>query len=264
MRHLEFEFSTLVEFSVPVCGHSFVLRCVPGCAAGQRVEARLDLEPLAQVVWQRDAFGNLLAVGDIAGNHTSFSYKVKGEAWVDTAQHQPEEPHAMYRYPGELSVPSAQMIAFAEEHGFARDAAAGLSVNEQHARCEELMRLVHETLEYAPGSTGVTTSAAQAFAQGSGVCQDYAQIMAAILRYWGIPARYVGGLTLGEGATHAWVEANLGGLWHGFDPTRCRACDDGYLPVARGRDWADCPMERGVFLGAADQLQTVHMKVMEQ
>lgn len=264
MRHLKFEFSTLVEFSVPVCGHSFVLRCMPASDPAQRVEAKLALEPPAQVVWQRDAFGNMLAVGDIGADHSSFAYAVEGEAWVDDSVPRAQEPHTMYFYPGQLSVPSEEMLAFARSKGFGAGAAAGLDARELHGRCEELMRAVHEALEYAPGSTHVSTSAAQAFEQGRGVCQDFAQITAALLRHWGVAARYVGGLTLGEGATHAWVEANLQGVWHGFDPTRCRVCDDAYLALARGRDWADCPIERGVFLGAADQLQTVHMKVMEQ
>ena len=58
-----------------------------------------------------------------------------------------------------------------------------------------------------------------------GVCQDFAHIMIAIARAWGMPARYVSGYLYHRGnrdrseadATHAWVEAylpvsGLGGL----------------------------------------------------
>lgn len=264
MKRLEFKFSTKVEFSNPVYGHSFVLRCVPASDARQRVEASLALDPPAQVFWQRDAFGNVLAAGDIQPDHSSFSYEVSGHAAVDGSVLLAQEPHAMYRYPGQLSIPSPEMLAFADAHGFAGGKAVELPGGEAVARVRELAHIVNEALEYTPGATHVSTSAATAFAQGSGVCQDYAQIMVSILRYWGVPARYASGLTLGEGATHAWVEANIDGAWHGFDPTRDRCVDDDYLVLARGRDWADCPIERGVFLGAADQLQTVFMKVMEQ
>ena len=44
---------------------------------------------------------------------------------------------------------------------------------------------------------------------GQGVCQDYAHIMLSVLRPLGIPARYVSGHLLGEGAPHAWVEVLL-------------------------------------------------------
>ena len=264
MKHLSFEFTTKVDFSVPVCGHSFVLRCLPASDARQRVEAHLELNPPAKVVLQRDCFGNVLAVGDLQADHSSFSYAVSGQAWVDGNVALAQQPHAMYRYPGALTVPGDEMIAFAQRCGLEHDAAAALHADEQSARCGELSHAVHQVLEYAPGSTHVSTSAAQAFAQGSGVCQDYAHVMCALLRHWGLPARYVSGLTLGEGATHAWVEVNVDGVWHGFDPTRDRRCDDDYLAISRGRDWADCPIERGVFLGAADQLQTVYMKVMDQ
>ncbi len=264
MKHLKFTFSTKIEFSVPVCGHSFVLRCLPSSDARQKVEASLRTDPHAQLSWQADVFGNALAVGDIVADHNSFSYEVEGAAIIDASVALRELPHPMFSYPGQLTVPSAVMMAFAEGNGCARNAARALSPGELAAGCEALMYAVHDALEYMPGATRVSTSAADAFAQGSGVCQDHAHVMVALLRHWGVPARYVSGLTLGEGATHAWAEANLAGEWRGFDPTRNRICDDTYLAVARGRDWADCPIERGVFLGAADQLQTVFMKVMEQ
>lgn len=54
---------------------------------------------------------------------------------------------------------------------------------------------------------------------GQGVCQDYAHIFLALLNLAGIPARYVTGLLIGEGASHAWVEVLHHGAWYGLDPT---------------------------------------------
>ncbi len=61
---------------------------------------------------------------------------------------------------------------------------------------------------------------------GRGVCQDFAHIMIAIARHWGIPTRYVSGYLYHRGthatvpredATHAWVEAYLPSLgWLGL------------------------------------------------
>lgn len=84
------------------------------------------------------------------------------------------------------------------------------------------------------------------------------------VRAAGLTARYVSGLPEGEGASHAWAEVWHDGLWYGFDTTRNCAVDESYLKLCVGRDFSDCPIERGVFLGGGDQTQTVFMKVTEQ
>jgi transglutaminase-like putative cysteine protease len=113
---------------------------------------------------------------------------------------------------------------------------------------------VNRVMAYAPGSTGVKTTAAEALALGQGVCQDYAHVMIAICRLCGLPARYVSGHLLGEGAMHAWVEVLLPvpdrpgeGLAWAFDPTHDRLATQGYLTVAVGRDFADVSPTRGSF-----------------
>ena len=75
----------------------------------------------------------------------------------------------------------------------------------------------------------MTTSAPQAWEQGAGVCQDFAHVTLALLRQIGIPARYTSGYLhpasqaeVGEttsGASHAWVEAWLGGWRRSTPPT---------------------------------------------
>ena len=71
---------------------------------------------------------------------------------------------------------------------------------------DRISRRVYEHFEYRWGETAVATTAAQAWARGLGVCQDYAHCMLALCRLCGLPARYVSGHVLGEGGTHAWVE----------------------------------------------------------
>ena len=65
---------------------------------------------------------------------------------------------------------------------------------------------VHDHLRYDWGVTSIATTAAEAWAGGAGVCQDYAHCMLALARLCGLSARYVSGHLLGEGGTHAWVE----------------------------------------------------------
>ncbi len=48
---------------------------------------------------------------------------------------------------------------------------------------------IHDELEYAPGSSDTTTTAADAFVARAGVCRDYAHLLASFARAAGVPAR---------------------------------------------------------------------------
>ena len=122
---------------------------------------------------------------------------------------------------------------------------------------------MYEHFTYTPGETNVMTTAGEAFADGKGVCQDYAHVLITLCRMAGMPARYVSGLFVGEGASHAWTEIWMDGLWYGIDPTHNCPADEKYLKLCIGRDYSDCPLERGVFSGWAKQTQKVFTKVTD-
>lgn len=119
--------------------------------------------------------------------------------------------------------------------------------------------LVREHLTYRQGATGVATTAAEAWAEGSGVCQDFAHTMLALLRAAGIPARYVSGYlhprsepVVGEtviGESHAWVEAWVG-AWRAVDPTNGAPVGERHVLVGRARDYRDVSPVRGVYASA--------------
>ncbi len=81
----------------------------------------------------------------------------------------------------------------------------------------------HDSLRYMRGVTSVHTSANEAYADGAGVCQDFAHLALALAKAVGLPARYVSGYfhpeedaTIGEeitGESHAWVELWTGRWW---------------------------------------------------
>ncbi|MCL8249947.1 transglutaminase family protein [Aeromicrobium fastidiosum] len=116
--------------------------------------------------------------------------------------------------------------------------------------------LLHERLAYVPGSTEVTTTAADAWAAQTGVCQDFAHLSLGALRAAGIPARYVSGYlhpspdpVVGEtveGESHAWIEW-WDGEWVAWDPTNAVAPGPRHVVVAKGRDYGDSPPLRGIF-----------------
>lgn len=112
---------------------------------------------------------------------------------------------------------------------------------------------VYGSLTYKHDLTGVRTTAAEALAVGSGVCQDYAHVMLAVCRAAGLPSRYVSGHMVGQGGTHAWVEVVLpaaGGrdavAW-AFDPTHASRVGLGYVTIAVGRDYADVAPTSGTY-----------------
>jgi transglutaminase-like putative cysteine protease len=120
----------------------------------------------------------------------------------------------------------------------------------------EVFGLVHEHLRYLPGATEVSTTAAEAWRAGAGVCQDLAHVTLGALRRAGVPARYVSGYlhpspdpVVGEavaGESHAWVEY-WDGDWRAFDPTNAVVPADRHVLVARGRDYADTTPLRGIY-----------------
>ena len=141
--------------------------------------------------------------------------------------------------------------------GALRDAAVAL--RSEHRDPFELAhaisRFVYAEMRYVAGATTVGTTAAQAFAQRSGVCQDYAHVTLALARACGIAGRYVSGHLIGEGATHAWVELILPedayAVVTALDPTNNRAVSMKYVVVAVGRDYADVAPTSGSFSGSS-------------
>lgn len=117
--------------------------------------------------------------------------------------------------------------------------------------------------DITPPILSTATTAEAAMKMKAGVCQDYAHILLSLLRTDGICCRYVAGLAFESGETHAWVEVNDGGSWIGIDPTHNRFISDRSIKLCHGRDYSDCPIERGIFLGNAVSLQTVYSRVSE-
>lgn len=117
-----------------------------------------------------------------------------------------------------------------------------------------IMEFVSKHMTYTKGVTDVFTTAATGFAQGRGVCQDYAHIAISIARSAGLSARYVSGHLLGEGATHAWIEMIVSDRTSGpavlsLDPTYNKTTNFSYVVVAIGRDYDDVPPTSGWFNG---------------
>ena len=148
--------------------------------------------------------------------------------------------------PSRLTQPDEALRAVAAE--LAATGAGGLAL------ADAISSRVHDHFVYEWGVTTVETTAAQAWAEARGVCQDYAHCMVALCRLCGLPARYVSGHLLGDGGTHAWVEVMVqeeSGIVRAvaFDPTHDRRVGPRYVTVAVGRDYGDVPPTSGTFEG---------------
>jgi len=255
LKKLSFTFETHNHYSAPVTEHDFLLRCVPQERPEQRIiSLHFDVKPLVTGGnFGVDSFGNRTFTGRLPGGHYNFSYCVEGVAVRDESQRQAcPQPLRVYSYPSALTQPSEML----------RTLLASLPADADDLAQADIFREgVYHYMTYQAGTTNVQTTATEAAVQRVGVCQDFTHVFLALCRMRRIPARYVSGLPVGEGASHAWAEIWYQGRWYGIDATRnCRAGET-YLKFCSGRDFRDCPIEQGVFWGSGTQSQEVYTRV---
>jgi len=134
----------------------------------------------------------------------------------------------------------------------------------------QLMHDVIEAMPYREGTTHVHTTAAEALADGYGVCQDHAHVFITCCRLLGVPARYVGGyLVTGKegiveehGAGHAWAEALVPGQgWLSFDVSNRTAASERHVRVAVALDYSGAGPVRGVRSGGGEEDMRVSIRI---
>jgi transglutaminase-like putative cysteine protease len=213
-----------------------------------------------------DGFGNLTHTHAINRLHQSAAILVEGE--VETwntdglVRGVPEPlPPPFFQRATALTAPHPAIDQLAHA------AAAGGSPRDQLLA---VMTAVRAKVDYRTGVTDAKTTAAEALANGAGVCQDHAHLFIAAARSLGVPARYVGGyLWTGENgreyqASHAWAEAFIADLgWVGFDAANGVSPNEAYIRTSVGLDyWSAAPV-RGVRRGDAAEALTVSVRVGE-
>ena len=122
---------------------------------------------------------------------------------------------------------------------------------------------VHRHLRFGYGSSTQSTSAADAYAAGRGVCRDFAHVAISFCRALSIPARYVFGYLPDMDVPPApepmdfaaWIEVYLDGRWWTFDP-RNNAARKGRVLIGQGRDAVDVAM---VTTYGGPVLQSMHV-----
>ncbi len=256
MEQVEFSYAMKIEFSAPVIRHCFSLRCLPFNNEYQRIrELFIEVSPHNVLTETADGFGNRILTDRITEPHSAFSVYVNGVAEISIADKAQEPLNGIYKYPSQYTAYGAHLSALAET---CADACVGKTPTET---AQILMRTLRGQFTYQSGATNIHTTAEEALEKGKGVCQDYAHILIALCRNLGVPARYAVGMQEGTGETHAWVEVYDSGIWVGIDPTNNKMVDDRYLTLSHGRDFADCGINRGLFIGGGSQTQTIEATV---
>ena len=122
---------------------------------------------------------------------------------------------------------------------------------------------IRSQFEYARDVTDASSPIDHLLEHGKGVCQDFTHLMIAILRSWGLPARYVSGYihrANRDSQSHAWCEVWLPDVgWTGFDPTNGCPIGGEFVKTAVGRDFSDVPPNKGTYLGSGDE--TIEVRV---
>ena len=257
---------TRYSYATPANSALQLLRMTPRPHDGQFVRRwRVEVDADARLDKSEDAFGNITHMVFVSGPVASVLISITGEVDItDTAGmirgSVERQPARLYLRQTSLTETSAEIADFARN----------LMPAGPETQLDSLHRLtgqLHDRMEFRIGSTTTTTTAGQAFAAKSGVCQDFAHIFIAAARVLGVPARYVGGYylrtdTIDQGAGHAWAEAfvdNFG--WVGFDPAQGLCVTDRYVRVAIGCDYLDASPVRGAQFGGANEALAVAIQI---
>lgn len=274
---------TQYQYDEPVRESVMELWMQPRGGIGQRlIDFDLEIDPHAQVFSYPDAWGNTVRHFDVPHPHSKLT--ITARSTVETATISEAPPVLPMEEWSRLKADTtrAESWDFLHPHGYARQTEALGAFCADHCvgpltdldpmtATRRLNEIIFKALDYESGVTAADSPIDEALGAGRGVCQDFAHIMIAVLRGWGVPARYVSGyLATNAGgsdrsrpdASHAWVEVLFPSLrWVGFDPTNNVLAGERHIVVAIGRDYADVPPSRGVFKGDADSHLSVGVSV---
>ena len=265
---LEIHHATGYRYDRAVVSSYNEARLVPCTMPGQlTLEARIETTPAAAQYRYQDYWGTQVTAFEVPEPHDSLAVVARsvvetsaagpppadGPDWTGLREVRTRDLQCEFLTETPRTEADEEMVACAAE------AVAGLSPTDAVLALSDLAA---DRVAYVPGSTGVKTSAGEAWRLQRGVCQDIAHVSLALLRSVGLPARYVSGYLhpvpdaeVGvqvTGESHAWVEAWLGRWWP-YDPTNRVPVGERHVVVARGREYGDVAPLRGVYRGQGSQ-----------
>ncbi len=280
MRYL-IEHETRLALPGSVREHHCELRLTPRQDEHQKIlSMHVEAEPTAALHEYEDCFGNRVHHFSILAPHDALVTRVRAEVETTLANpfdYAPLPPAVEHTWIEEAMRADPWLWIYLVHHSPATpdltrlqtpyafphyDTDAGVLASVLAAR-----DWIAETFHYDEESTQVHSPLEQMLEAKSGVCQDFAHLLVALVRSWGIPARYVMGYQdLEEDEEdaeeaeeeersaaeqpHAWAEVLVPGAgWRGVDPAARLVVNDHYVAVAVGRNYLDAAPQRGSFKG---------------
>jgi len=280
---LEVRHVTRYEYDQPVRESVMELWMQPQKGARQRlVSFDLEINPAAQLFSFADTFGNAVYHFDVPQPHERLTITARSAVETQAPAPLPESLDTGEWDRLRSDFVRGENFDFLRPHGYAVETPALHAFMEEkdlagpRSRCplnavRELSRTVYESFAYEAGVTRADSPIDEVLTSRRGVCQDFAHVMLAVCRAWGVPARYVSGYLFTDrkagdrsdpDATHAWVEVFLPSLrWVGFDPTNNILAGERHIACAVGRDYSDVPPSKGVYKGDAESELSVGVSV---
>lgn len=257
--------TTRYRYAEPVSYAIQSLRLTPASFEAQRVLAWHVRVPGAGPPLQfKDGCGNLVSLVTVDARHQELVIEAAGT--VET-----EDCNGVVAGLPEVAPPRVFLRETAQTKcdGRIRALAAAADGRDTLDRLHALLGFVRDRVQYVAGVTDAHTSAAEALADGKGVCQDHAHIFIAAARALAIPARYVTGYLALDGqktagAHHAWAEAWVEALgWVGFDVANRLCPTDRYVRLACGLDAGYAAPIIGARRGGNEEMLDVSVEVQQ-
>ncbi len=265
MMRLQVTYNTAYNYAFPARRIIQLLRVTPHSLQGQSVlDWRIDVDCDARLVQSRDGYGNITHMLYIDQPVDSLRVSVSGTVLTEDrsgiVQGLPADlPPETFLRPTDLAKPDHALMKLVEQVS---------AEPSTLARLHNLNMTIFEKMRFDAGVTNSGTTAAEAYAAGHGVCQDFSHIFIAVARSLQIPARYVSGHlfrrdgNFAQQAAHAWVEAHVEGLgWIAFDPAHGISPDEAYIRVAAGLDYRDAAPFAGARHGGGREDLVVDVEV---
>jgi len=256
---------TNYRYSEPVKSAIQILRLTPHGHDGQTILSwAIDTDCDARLMRQEDWYGNIVHSLFASGPVDHVGLRVAGE--IETTDVAGIIRGGIERFPEMFYLRETPLTqGDVRIHAFAESTAGRFS--KMLDRAHALMGGVLEHMRFDTEATNSTTVAAEAFAAGHGVCQDFTHVFLAAARRLGIPARYVSGYLHKPGevqqeAGHAWAEVHIPDLgWVSFDPANGISATEHYVRLAIGLDYLDAAPVRGSYYGISREALDVRLRI---
>ena len=257
---------TRYTYAEPVAYTVQSLRLTPAPFDGQRiVEWRVRVAGAGPALQFKDGFGNLVDLITINASHEELVIEAGGR--VETGDRNGMVAGLAKSIPQRVFL---KETAQTKPDAAIRELANSVTGRDTLDLLHRLVAAVRDRVDYVAGVTDVHTGAAEALADGKGVCQDHAHIFISAARLRTVPARYVTGYLVLESANaaaahHAWAEAWVEGLgWVGFDIANRVCPTEKYVRLAAGLDAGTAAPVVGSRRGGARETLAVAVEVQQQ